>query len=222
MRPVMYSVTRCGALAGYIMQAQQVTVNTSVHTVRALHDARFAPARALWLSGWGRSRFRTFGDYVNTVPPVPTVRSGEASLCRTLLVDTAVSLMQACQLLGIAFVGDDGVFVDMVHEGSVRDVRWAWWSPCALYTRQAYGSRLDGFPLQQRVVPLTAFEGVCLLAQERTALNDGGMLICAASWMCGSPRYRACFVNVNGEPTLSVIDIADVWPDRLVPGRLRL
>lgn len=189
-------------------------------TTQIKMDARLPPARALWLSGWGRSRFTSFLQYVDTVPQMPLMRAPEVTLCTPILIDTAVSLTHACQLLGVGFAGDDGVFVDMVHEGAVQDVRWQWWSRRAMYVRQAAGG-LDGFPLQQRVVPLTAFDGVCLLAQDRAALENGSMLLCAGSWMNGSPRYRACFVCNRGELTLAVMDLVDLPSEMLIPGRLR-
>lgn len=198
----------------------------AVATQRLVCEASISHGRALWLSGWGQGRYRTFAEYAQTIPSLPQIHEASRAqqvvrMCEPFLIDGSLSLMRACRMLGIAFAGDDAVFVDMVHDGFMREVRWAWWSPQALTAEGAAGS-LRGFTVQQTVVPLTAFEGACLLAQDRSLLVNGAWLICAGSWMNSSPRYRACYCQQDGEPTLAVIDMNDLPPERLLPGRVRV
>ncbi len=193
---------------------------------RLVCEASMAHGRALWLSGWGQGRFRSFADYMQTIPSLPPAHGssraqGLARLCEPFLIDGSLSLVRACRMLGFAFAGDDSVFVDMVHDGFLRDVRWAWWSAQALSVCAAAGS-LQGFSVQESVVPLTAFEGACLLAQDRSLLQNGRWLVCAGSWMNSSPRYRACFCVQDGEPALAVVDFNALPPERFIPGRVRV
>ncbi|MBI4450322.1 hypothetical protein HY634_04640, partial [Candidatus Uhrbacteria bacterium] len=77
-------------------------------------------AKRLWNKGWGTvmedsygfQRHHTFAGYLASIPDLPTFpETYEARFPHLVLVDRRVQVVEACQMLGVQFGGDNSTFV---------------------------------------------------------------------------------------------------------------
>lgn len=190
----------------YDFSVQEVAA-TRIADVRATH------ARRLWESGWGRGRFMTFQQYLASIPSVPR-QPLDRRFTMLVLVDAAVKLTHACQMLGIAYQGDDTVF--SVHGDAPRtpEVYWLWVHDGASNRGRAAFDVRHGSAANER--GLTALEGVCLYACHPDVLTSHSIDLVAAR-LGSFPAYNACLLLHEGQPTLGVSEYCVGGADRGAP-----
>lgn len=127
-------------------------------------DPRFVQARNLWDAGWGKELgYQTFADYLASVPSAPLeLTEVDAQFPYLILVDARVSVVAACQLLGIAPKGNDAT-PRMKHLHEKGDVYWMRCQQGLRYTTMSVAEAERNFASGE--IGLTAVEGIALAVQ---------------------------------------------------------
>ncbi|MBI4276275.1 hypothetical protein HY629_00335 [Candidatus Uhrbacteria bacterium] len=142
-------------------------------------------ARTLWAKGWGDAirvpvagfanktlpRYNTFEEYVQSIPePPPQPEQWKGRFDRLVLVDERISVLEACEELGLAFAGAQRRFKTVSAAKPESGVRWMWCNDGKEnQSRTPMQLRLS-CPKDQTY--LTVFEGIALYAQDPTLITD--------------------------------------------------
>ncbi|MDP3685478.1 MAG: hypothetical protein Q8R32_01455 [bacterium] len=184
--------------------------------VAPLGDIRVTQAKVLWNRGWGRERgITTFEEYLNSIPLAPERPAGMPNCFRPVLWDLfplfrekgktpRVSITKACQLLGVAFSGDDETFVNHEATPEITDpVYWVWCQGGRRNRGKAPRDCRKVFTPPE--VSLEAIGGLFLYAQDPTVIGREGdfhIMDLLGSVRRKDPSSCACLRVLYGEPRL--------------------
>ncbi|MBI4434919.1 hypothetical protein HY635_03865 [Candidatus Uhrbacteria bacterium] len=138
-------------------------------------------AKRLWDKGWatkmldegGQPRYRTFADYLASIPDLPTFPDTyDARFPHLVLVDQRVQIVEACQMLGVKFGGNDHTFVPFDPAHSVKAlVYWIRIQDGKLHRGHKPSVCRTEFAQHGDEVGLEAHEGLALYAQSPDLLE---------------------------------------------------
>ncbi|MBI4434211.1 hypothetical protein HY635_00085 [Candidatus Uhrbacteria bacterium] len=137
--------------------------------------------KVLWDKGWatkmldedGKPRYRTFADYLASIPDLPTFPDTyDVRFPHLVLVDQRVQVVEACQMLGVQFSGDNSTFVPYDTTKSITAlVYWIRIQDGKLHRGHKPSVCRTEFAQHGDEVGLEAHEGLALYAQSPDLLE---------------------------------------------------
>lgn len=149
---------------------------------RSTRDPRILEqAKRLWDKGWAtkilgedaQPRYRTFPEYLASIPEIPTFPAGyDERFPHLVLVDRRIQVVEACQMLGVSFDGDSDTFVPHDPTHSVkRLVYWIRVQDGKLHRNHKPSVCRTEFAAHGDEFGLEAHEGLALYAQSPNLLE---------------------------------------------------
>lgn len=138
-------------------------------------DPLITQAKKLWDKGFGRELGKSFDEYLDSIPDIPSeLNAHDKRFPLLVLVDARLGTVKTCKLLGVNYPGDDETFVD--------------YDPKKSRTNKVYGIRAQdgrknhGKSVQtcrkqfaEDEIGLTVHEGLALFAQNPEGIRNRGM-----------------------------------------------
>lgn len=166
---------------GLHRELQEVITRYTSGGVASQGDLRTVQAKVLWDAGWGRElRFKTFEEYLATIPPVPERPADLPDHFRLVLrdvrpfrTDKRLSVTKVCTMLGVRFSGTDDTFVTHKTTPDVpKDLCWVWCHDGRKYRSVAPRDCRNRFKKPE--TGMDAMTGLLLFAQDRTVIGGEG------------------------------------------------
>ncbi|MFH1078399.1 MAG: hypothetical protein V1745_03945 [Patescibacteria group bacterium] len=159
---------------------------------------RHDQAKVSWGKGWGKELgFRTFEDYLATIPEVPPeLVDDDPRFPLLVLVDARLGIKKSCELLGIQNTFDDAYSIASDGSAAEPSVYWMRSQEGRRYVGQSMESCRAQF--EEDEIGVTLQEGVMMVAQNQWGLF-GWRMDCPGS-VCAESRNLFSSIDwIHGE-----------------------
>ncbi|OGL66968.1 hypothetical protein A2856_00525 [Candidatus Uhrbacteria bacterium RIFCSPHIGHO2_01_FULL_63_20] len=135
-------------------------------------DERTRQAKVLWDLGFGRELgFKKFVDYLATIPEVIPHNDHPDLFDQLVLVDRRLGIVTPSKLLGLTYHPEDEKTLVNHYDRKYPDVEFIWAQDGRRNRNKSIRACRDAF-VKDVEIGLTAIEGLCIYAQDRTVLDE--------------------------------------------------